>query len=49
MCCYRKTLGLCLGCLGLGMVLGQWFSSWLFCTMLGLGLMALGVLLFGKA
>lgn len=33
---------------GFGMIIGQWFSSWLLCSLLGLVFMALGLFLLGK-
>lgn len=48
MCRKRQIIGLGLTAFGLGLIFGQWFSSWLLCSLLGLILMAVGLCLIGR-
>lgn len=47
--CRRKQLqGCCCICFGLGLITGHGMGSWLVCSMVGTGLVLLGVVLAGR-
>lgn len=44
MCRKNVLQGCCLACFGMGILIGYALDSWLLCTMAGLGLILLGLL-----
>lgn len=42
MCRKNHMQGCCLACLGIGILLGYWINTWLFCVAGSLGLLFLG-------